>query len=394
MPRLVPIEERRARLGVRHHLAGPAPSLDAAVADLVAFHSSDPTSVHLAAWARAPSPGTTALETALYDDRTLVRLLGMRRTMFVVPRSLAGVVDAACTRTIARRERSRLLTMIAGAAVTADDPAAWLARLEEATMAALATRGPSAAAELTRDLPELATKLTAAEGTKWATEVGVASRILFLLGADGRIVRGRPRGTWISSQYRWSRTEDWLGAPMADHEPADARTELARRWLASFGPATTDDLKWWAGWTLRETRSALADSGAVAVDLADGEGWVVAGDEAAVEAPPPWAALLPALDATTMGWKARDWYLGDHGGVLFDRNGNAGPTVWVDGRVVGGWAQDPDGVVVTRLLEDVGRSASALVEARADALTVWFDGLRVTPRFRTPLERELSAGGP
>ena len=56
-------------------------------------------------------------------------------------------------------------------------------------------------------------------------------------------------------------------------------------------------------------------------------------------------ALLPVLDPTVMGWKERGFYLGPHGPALFDRNGNAGTTAWVDGRIVGCWVQDAEGVV-------------------------------------------------
>jgi hypothetical protein len=92
-----------------------------------------------------------------------------------------------------------------------------------------------------------------------------------------------------------------------------------------------------------------------------------------------------------MGWAGRDWFLGPHREMLFDRNGNAGPTVWWDGRVVGGWAQRPGGDVVYRLLEDVGAEAQAAVALEAERLTRWLAAVRVTPRFRTPLERTLSA---
>jgi hypothetical protein len=109
---------------------------------------------------------------------------------------------------------------------------------------------------------------------------------------------------------------------------------------------------------------------------------------------PPWVALLPALDPTTMGWAGRDFYLGRHRPVLFDRNGNAGPTIWCDGRVVGGWAQRRAGEVVLRLLEDVGGEAAAAIEAEAARLTAWLGPTRVNPRFRTPLERELVADAP
>jgi hypothetical protein len=92
----------------------------------------------------------------------------------------------------------------------------------------------------------------------------------------------------------------------------------------------------------------------------------------------PWAALLPVLDPTVMGWKERDFYLGPHGPMLFDTNGNAGTTAWWDGRVVGCWAQDPDGVVVLNLLEDVGSAARAALDAEAARLTAWLDGHRVS----------------
>ena len=76
---------------------------------------------------------------------------------------------------------------------------------------------------------------------------------------------------------------------------------------------------------------------------------------------------------------------------LFDRSGNIGPTVWSDGRLVGGWAQRKNGAVVYQLLEDVGREVARRVEAAAAELSVWLGDTCVTPRFRTPLERELSA---
>ena len=105
--------------------------------------------------------------------------------------------------------------------------------------------------------------------------------------------------------------------------------------------------------------------------------------------PEPWVGLLPALDPTVMGWFERDWYLGPHRAALFDRNGNAGPTIWSDGRVVGGWAHRADGTVAVRLLEDVGSEVHDAVERRAGALEAWLGTRRFTPRFRTPLEREL-----
>ncbi len=56
----------------------------------------------------------------LYEDRELVRILGMRRTMFVVPLDLAPIVQAACTRAIARVELVRRWLTAFGPGTPAD----------------------------------------------------------------------------------------------------------------------------------------------------------------------------------------------------------------------------------------------------------------------------------
>jgi DNA glycosylase AlkZ-like len=273
----------------------------------------------------------------------------------------------------------------------AEDGEAWLARVGDATVAALEKRGDALATELSADVPDLATEMKVGEGTKWAVTQKLSNRVLSVLAAEERIVRGRPRGTWTSTQYRWAPRSAWL----PDAEPAPpvetARADLARQWLAAFGPGTAADLKWWTGWTMGAARSALAAVGAVEVALDGAVGYLLADDVDPVTAPAPAAALLPALDPTAMGWTQREWYLGAHGGALFDRSGNIGPTVWWDGRIVGGWVQRKDGEVVVRLLEDVGADATAAIEAEADRLAGWLGDTRVLPRFRTPLERELSS---
>jgi hypothetical protein len=386
------VAERRARLAVRHHLAPAARAADVVTVarDLVALHATDPSAVYLAARARLRSPSVEEVSRALYDERTLIRILGMRRTMFVLPVELMPVVQAACTRAIAVVERRRTEQFLAQSGI-AEDAGSWLAEVEDATVAALERRGEALSTELSVDEPRLAVQIRVAEGKSYAASQSVASRVLPLLAAYGRVVRGRPRGSWTSSQYRWSTVEAWLPAGVPELKPEEARVELARGWLRAFGPAPVADLKWWSGWTLGHTRAALAEIGPVEVDL-DGEpGIALADDLEPAPAPEPHAVLLPGLDPTVMGWQARGWFLGAHKEALFDTNGNAGPSVWWDGRIVGGWTQRKDGEVVVRLLEDVGADASAAVATEAARLQEWIGPIRVTPRFRTPLERALTA---
>jgi hypothetical protein len=313
----------------------------------------------------------------------------MRRTVFVLPAGLVPTVHGACTRAIAANERRKLEQMLEEGGI-ASEGAAWLREVEEATLQALRMRGEATAAELSMDVPELRERLHFGAGKAWEGSQGLSTRVLWVLAADGRIVRGRPRGSWISLQYRWAPVESWLPGGVIDVPAGEAQAQLARRWLHTFGPAPAADLRWWAGWTARDTAQALAAAGAVEVALESGTGHVLPEDLEPVAPPDPGAVFLPSLDSTVMGWSERSWFLGAHAPMLFDRSGNAGPTAWWDGRVVGGWAQRPTGEVVHRLLEDPGAEGRRAIEAEAARLQAWLGGVRVIPPFRTPLERELA----
>lgn len=117
---------------------------------------------------------------------------------------------------------------------------------------------------------------------------------------------------------------------------------------------------------------------------------MLAGDLEPTPQPAPSAALLPTRDPTTMGWKEREWYLGPQGPTLSDANGNAGPTVWWEGRVVGGWSQRRNGEIPLGLLEDVGRDARTAIDAEAERLTGWLGDVRHSPGFLPPFQRKLA----
>lgn len=386
--RTIDTSERRARLARRHALAPGhrASGVEDAARAVVCLHATDPASVYLSAWARMDAMEVADVDRALYEDRTLVKHLAMRRTLFAFPREVLPAAQAGASARVAGAERRRLIKEVEQEGLH-DDGAAWLAAAADEVLAALADGRARSSTELRQELPILEGAVIYGVGKTWGGQVPIGPRVLTILAAEGRIVRATNDGGWTTSRPRWCTTVAWLGEEIAPRDEQEGVTALVEGWLRAFGPGTAADIKWWLGGTVRGVKAALAALGAVEVDLEGQTGWVLPDDlepEAPVE---PWAALLPSLDPTIMGWYERDWYVGEHREHLFDRNGNAGHSAWWDGRAVGGWRQAEDGTIELQLLEDVGAQALAALRAEAERLQAWLAGTRSLPRFPSPLFR-------
>lgn len=385
--------ERRQRLARRHALAPGHRAADPVEATraMTVLHATEAPTVYLSLWARVDGLTVADVDRALYDDRTLVKQLAMRRTLFVFPRDLLPAAWGSASARVAAAHRVRLAKDAERGGLAADG-AAWVDAAERATLARLADGAELTAQELREQVPELTGQIHVSPGKSYGGSFPIAPRVLTQLGVEGKIVRGRNGGHWRTARPQWTAMASWLGDVPAPAKEREGYAELVRRWLVTFGPGTEADLVWWLGGTKTAVRGALADVAALEVALEDGmPAYLLPDDPLLVGAEPevePWAALLPVLDPTVMGWKQRDFYLGPHGPALFDTNGNAGTTAWWDGRVVGCWVQDPDGIVVLNLLEDAGADARAELEAEAARLTSWLDGHRVSTVYPSDAMKE------
>ncbi len=357
-----------------------------AARSVVCLHGTDPATIYLSAAVRVEGMTVADLDRALYVDRSLVKHLAMRRTLFVFPRDVLGLAQAGASERVAGAERRRLVRDVEKAGLHRDGER-WLAEASEAVLAELSDGREATSSELRDEIPLLEGSIVYGEGKPWGGNAPIGQRVLTTLSAAGRIVRASNDGAWSVSRPRWASMASWLGEEIAPSPNADGVAGLVERWLRAFGPGTAADLKWWLGSTVAAVRRALADLEAVEVDL-DGQTGYLLPDDLEPSAPvEPWAALLPPLDPTTMGWFERDWYLGPYKEQLFDTSGNAGPTVWWDGRIVGGWRQDDGGEVALQMLEDVGADGLSAIERESARLTEWLGGARVLPRFPTPLSK-------
>ncbi|GAA3969803.1 winged helix DNA-binding domain-containing protein [Gordonia caeni] len=385
-------DQRRARLLRRQLLDPTAPDSPEELVDtVVGLHATTASTVHLSAWARDPRLRPERLEQAMYTDRSLVKQLAMRRTLFVLTRPLLAAAVGAVGARVAASERTNLLRDLRRDGP--GDPEGWLAAACEAVVETL-DGATCSTSELRAALPEFDRTVEISPGKSYGGPSPLLPRVVNHLAARGEVVRGASTAPWHQARNTWTAMRTWLGEDLEPLDPHDGHVDMVRRWLQAYGPGTEADLVWWLGSTKTAVRKALAALEAVEVELDSGAvGYLLPGDLDDVEPVAPRALLLPALDPTTMGYIERGFYLGDHAGQIFDSTGNGGQTAWWDGRIVGGWVQRPDaqGVEVV-LLEDLPRAGRTALDERAGELSAWLGDDRPVAGFPSPLMRAALRG--
>lgn len=319
-------EQRRARLLHRHRLSAARRGLSPVdVADaVVGLHATTPSTVYLSMWARLDDFTPARLDVELYEKRTLVRQLAMRRTMFVVSRPVLAEAIGAVGPRVAASERTNMLRDLRRSP-DFPDPEGWIDAARSAVITDLADGAMRSSAELRQRLPELEGHVEMYPDKSWGGRNPMGPRVLNMMSAAGDIVRGPNVAGWHLSRPQWALMSSWLGDDLMPVSVEDGHRAMVRRWLRAFGPGTETDLVWWLGCTKSAVRAALGALDVVEVTLDRGEtGYVLPDDLEPDEPPSATVFLLPELDPTTMGWKERSFYLGEHAEHLFDRNGNGG----------------------------------------------------------------------
>ncbi len=165
--------------------------------------------------------------------------------------------------------------------------------------------------------------------------------------------------------------------PYPEPEPLDvlvARTELVRRYLAAFGPATRADIAEWSGLRVSDVAPALEaleplrrfrdDNGRELLDLARAPL-----PPADTPAPP---RFLPKWDNTLLAHRDRRRLLPDElRKTVIAKNGDVTQTFLVDGIVAGSWKADAGGKVALTPFAPLPRVARREVEAEAARLEAW-----------------------
>jgi hypothetical protein len=151
----------------------------------------------------------------------------------------------------------------------------------------------------------------------------------------GVICSGPRRG----KQFTYALLEDRV-PPAPEKERDAAVAELARRYLASHGPATPHDMAWWSGLTVTDCRQGIGMLGdeVASVEL-DGTTWWYCPPASPTTLAAPVVHLLPAFDEYFIGFRQHQvaWDPEVRDRYNATRELWAANLVALDGRIVGGW---------------------------------------------------------
>ena len=279
------------------------------------------SAAELSLWTRRRKTTRGEVKAALWTTRELVKTTSLRRTLHLLPADDYGLYIAAMRDWSMTQTRS-LLTRIGASPKHVDT-------MIDVVMDALAD-GP----KTQQDLLARAKKNAAKGMRKWLRFAWSAMRPAIL---EGLIVYGEPRG----AEATFVRVDQWLPAQKTV-DAAGARVELARRFLAAFGPATHRDFSKWSGLPTSVTKpifDALADELAP-VRLDDGVSLVLRSDLKALAAAEPDRApkLLPAFDTFLLAHQSKDHLVEKRFYKRVYRNqGWLSPVVIAGGRIVAVW---------------------------------------------------------
>lgn len=299
------------------------------------------SAAELALGARVAEITRQNVQAALWDHHTLVKTYGPRGTLHLLPADelplwMAALQAAANLQGISWHTRAGL---------DASEGEALLAAIGEALDGRILTR------------KELADEVTSHIG-EWARErlLSAWGEMLAPAALAGKLCFGPSSG----SQVTFARADQWIGH-WEQHDPWEALIELARRYIATYGPSTPADVAHWFRLKPDQARAlmdALA-SDLEAVDFAGRRAWMLAADAQndaqndaleANELAEGTLRLLPQYDSYLLGCGPRERIVPETARPRVNTYGRGRyegatglPVLLINGAVAGIWGRNKPG---------------------------------------------------
>ena len=324
------------------------------------------SSADLTLWARVDGWRAIDLATALWKDRSLVKIWAVRGTLHLFPSTEHALWTAALrTSPAARGDRwARYLGI----------PQSKMDSLIETIGEALDGRAltrEELAVEVTRRRRDRA--LGQAMRHSWGGLLKPASYrgLLCFAPSDGQHVR-------------FTNPRSWLGLDGSAPDPPDALREVIRRFVTTYGPVPADEIgRWWSEGAAAGARRLMRSFGdeVVEVDIEGTPAWARANVAHAIARyeRPGSVRLLPGFDQYVIGSTKHSSKLmrGDHRARVHRRAGWVSAVLVVDGMLEGvwSWARKGDRVIVSiEPFREQPPSVRRGAEAEADRVAAHLGG--------------------
>jgi hypothetical protein len=311
---------------VAQQLVARQPGSAAAVAQVVrgrvGVQAQEPMAAMLSLRARCQGLAAATVEAALGQDRRLVRTWCLRGTLHLV----------------AAEDLAWLLALLAPGLIRAGTRR----RAELGLDIATGRRGVRALADMLR----AEGPLTRAEIAARLARLGIPTagqatiHLISLAALEGAACYGPDR----DGEATFVALERWIEAgPILP--PQEAATELARRYLTGYGPATPEDLAAWSGLKIGEARAAWQrlDGQLLQVTVRGSPAWLLQEDADRLHTPTPAAPvvrLVSGYDPHLLGYRGRDLAVDpEHARQIHPGGGVLHQTILVDGRAAGIWTR-------------------------------------------------------
>ena len=303
-----------------------------AAADVCCVHAQVGASAEIMLGLRVARVTRQDIRTALWKERTLVKTVGLRGTLHLLPAAEVPLWMAA-NRLRFAAERRRITKF--GVSV------ADLDRLVDAISDAVGPE-PISRVELEQALEARVGATATTQRQAWAGNYPSWPFAMGFAAAMGRVCYGPGDG----GRSTFVRLADWSG--WRDEDPMEAGLEVLRRFLHSYGPSTEAEFARWFALEVAVVKNLFAQLAPelTEVEVDGSRRWMPASDmENEAETHPDAVHLLPQFDVYVVGSLPRDQLIPPGSPIAKLRMGTAAPfsVLMVGGRVAGVWERRRDG---------------------------------------------------
>ncbi|MFX0037987.1 MAG: DNA glycosylase AlkZ-like family protein [Promethearchaeota archaeon] len=327
--------------------------------DLCGLHSTGLTTSYLSLLVRANNFKKADLERELYKNRTLGRIRGIRKTLFIQKREMIPIIHAA-TFKLSEKNFEKYMEFHK---ISLSE----YKKISEQIINILKERELSAS-EIRK---ELDSKLN-------------IPAIIHLMCDYGLLIRGQPIKNWKDRRNKYALFKDYFpNINLTVENEKHAISNLLEKYLKTYGPASEDDLSWWTGLTKTEIREGLTnieqDLNKIKISSLKGNFLIINSDieimQNLINVDKPSLSLLPELDSYPMGYKYRDRYVNANNYTkIFDRSGNVAATIFLDGIAIGVWdtEEKPEHLVKYHLFHSIEKNLIDELHSKAEKIGQFF----------------------